>query len=378
MRISANTILGSLPQFNNKKIELMSDQSVNDIMIGMKKAHKDFANDYDKICIYFLGNTVEKTCKNIFNFLRANTNYFIESEDLQTVKSPAAILHTKNIDCKNYALFAGGILDAINRNGLQDIPFCYRYVSNKMFDSSPNHVFIVALDNDREIWIDPIPEVLHFDYRLPFFYNVDKNFNTMSLVKISGAGQQIGFVLPIGLDDVKNITGIITNLFGNRPNPNDWKGWEKQDKERGSAVGVTAQHWTINDGDSIPNEALNIIRWIENYGLQTVVGYDSWHKKNVTIQDLANKLQRGGFPQEAQLFLQQTNSILNKIKPVNTPVNTNRNILSDIFSSLPARNNTGTGLNMINQPGQTQTARMSTPVLIGLAAIAAYFVFKKK
>lgn len=357
MRIGAGTILKELPQFANRKVELIADQSVSDIMAGMKKAHKDFAGDYDKICVYFLGNTVEKTCKNIFHFLRSNTNYFVESEDLQTVKSPAAILHTKNIDCKNYALFAGGVLDAINRNGLQKIDFCYRYVSNQLFNDTPNHVFICVFDNGREIWIDPIPEVLEFDYRLPFFYTIDKNFSTMSLVKISGADSQIGFVLPVGVEDVKNITSVITNLFGNRPNPNDWAGWAALDNKIGAPIGTNARSFVIKDGDSVQNEALNIVRWIENMGLQTVLGYDSWHKRNITPQDLANKLTRGGYGQEAQQFLEQSGRVLSTIRP---------------------QSGSGTAPVITNMPGQTVQAGMSKPLLIGLAGLAAYFLFFKK
>lgn len=361
MRIGASTILAKLPQFNNKKVELIRDQSVKDIMAGMSKAHKDFAPDYDKICVYFLGNTVEKTCKNIFNFLRANTNYFIEHENLQTVKSPAAILHTKNIDCKNYALFIGGILDALNRNGLQEIDFCYRYVSNKLFDETPNHVFICVFDNGREIWVDPIPEVLEFDYRLPFFYTIDKNFSTMSLVKISGADSgQIGFVLPVSANDVQGITRIISNLFGNRPNPNDWAGWAALDAKIGAPVGTNARSFVIKDGDSVQNEALNIVRWIENMGLQTVLGFDSWHNRNITPQDLANKLQRGGYGQEAQLFLQQSNSILNQIQPV---------------TGQPSVDASGRPV-ITNMP-TSQQAGISKPLLIGLGLAAAYFIFKK-
>jgi hypothetical protein len=372
MVVGANTILKHLPSYKNNRVELSDDQSVSDIMKAIKNCHKQSAKDYDKIAHFFIGKNELQTCKNIFNFLRANTRYFIESEDEQTVKSPAAILKTKNIDCKNYALFAGGVLDAINRSEKQYIPYCYRFVSNSIFDSNPNHVFICAFLDDDEIWIDPIPQVLEFNYKLPFYNTIDKNYTAMSLYSISGAGSQMGFAIPIGMNEIKQISSIITNLFGNKPNPNDWQGWEKQDRERGSAVGVSAQHWTVTDGDSVPNEAINIIRWIENYGLQTVVGYDSWHKRDITLQDLANKLRRGGYPNEAQQFLQASDSVINKIAPVNVPPRS-----GEPFTNSGGFNNTGTGLNMLNNTG-TQRAGLSPILLIGLAGAAAYFIFGKK
>lgn len=357
MKIGANTILNHLPYFSGNKIELASNQSVEDIIRGIKIAHKDFATDYDKIAHYFVGKTVEQTCRNIFNFLRANTNYFVESEARQTVKSPAAILKTKNIDCKNYALFTAGVLDAINRSGLQEIPYCYRFVSNRLLDSSPSHVFVVAFDNNREIWIDPIPEVLHFDYRLPFYHQTDKNFKAMPLYKISGS-DTMGFVLPVGIDEVKNITSVITNLFGNRPNPNDWQGWAALDQKIGAPIGTNARSFVFKDGDSVSNEAINIVRWIENKGLQTVIGYDPWHKRNITMQDLANKLRRGGLAQEAETLLRESTNILSRVQPIPEPG--------------------GNGINMIEPTGATQRAGLSTPLLLALAAGAVYFIFSKK
>lgn len=366
MTIGANKILNKLPQFANEQIKLKQNQTVSDIISAIKKTHKQFASDYDKIAPYFLGNNIEQTCKNIFDFLRQNTKYFIESENRQSVKSPAAILKTKHIDCKNYALFTAGILDALDRAGLQQIDYCYRFVSSKVFDTNPTHVFVCALDeNENEIWVDPIPEVLYFDHKLNFFHPIDKYFRAMPLYQISGIESeqplgQVGFVLPVGIDDIRNITGIFSNLFGNRPNPNDWAGWAELDQKIGAPLGTNARSFVIKDGDSVTNEALNIVRWIENKGLQTVLGYDSWHKRDITMQDIANKLNRGGYGNEAQLLLQQSNSILNRIQPI--PGN---------VSNFP-----GGGPVITNMPGQQQ-AGLSTPILLALLAGGAYLLFKK-
>lgn len=361
MTIGANKILNKLPQFANEQVKLKHNQTVDDIIQAIKKTHKQFACDYDKIAPYFLGATIEKTCKNIFDFLRQNTKYFIESENRQSVKSPAAILKTKNIDCKNYALFTAGILDALDRAGLQNIDYCYRFVSSKVFDTNPAHVFICAFDeNENEVWIDPIPEVLYFDHKLNFFHPIDKYFRAMPLYQISGIDNaQIGFVLPVSFDDIQNITGIFSNLFGNKPNPNDWAGWAELDQKIGAPLGTNARSFVIKDGDSVTNEALNIVRWIENKGLQTVLGYDSWHKRNITIQDIANKLQRGGYGNEAQLLVQQSNNVFDRITPI--PGN-----VSTVPGGAPI---------ITNMPGQQQ-AGLSTPLLLLLLAGGAYLIFK--
>lgn len=166
------------------------------------------------------------------------------------------------------------------------------------------------------------------------------------------------------VDTAVKILGVITDIFKKRPSPNDWKGWEKQDKERGSAVGVSAQHWTLNDGDSIPNEALNILSWMKHYGVDTVIGYDSWHKKNVTKKDIADKLRRGGFHAEAEGFdnIQQTEI---KTAPVSSFFG---NIETSIFKPTP--------LQQVNQ--QIQPQKMGNNIMITIVIILAAIAFGSK
>src|ERR1700694_292257 len=177
--ISPSFILSKLPMYTGTVEVIADDQNVYDIIRGVKAIHKRYAGDYDKIAQYFVGATGEDTCRNIFNFLRRSSFYYVEGEDLQTLRSPSAIIATglvHGIDCKNYSLFIGGILDAINRSGVQEIPFCYRFASDKLFDPTPCHVFVVAYPNTKdEMWIDPIPQVSYFDQRLTYYYHTDKN-----------------------------------------------------------------------------------------------------------------------------------------------------------------------------------------------------------
>lgn len=186
--VSAKKILGELNPYQGENLKLAENQNVMDIISAISHSHKIDAKDYDKIFMYFIGNTPEQTAKNIFSFLKKNTKYFMESADRQTVKSPAAILKEKYIDCKNYALFAGGILDAINRSGLQKIPFVYRFVSHSLFNTDYNHVLIVVNpDTYEELYIDPIPENSSIYKTVPYYYHTDKKFNSMALYRVSGS-----------------------------------------------------------------------------------------------------------------------------------------------------------------------------------------------
>lgn len=215
MNVTRNDILKMLPVFAGEYELLSDDQTVEDIMRGIKRCHKEYAQQYDTIAQYFVGNSTLETCRNIFDFLRANSFYYIEDEMNQTVRSPQAIVATgsvEGIDCKNYALFCGGVLDAINRSDVQDIPFVYRFVSDRLLDTSPNHVFIVAFpETNKEVWVDPIPPVKYFNQKISYYYHTDKNYRAMPLFKISGLNQAVQDLDFIVIDRDNRSLGDIQN-----------------------------------------------------------------------------------------------------------------------------------------------------------------------
>ena len=189
--IAADFILSKLPPYNATSAIISTNQSVNDIKKAILKSFETDKQQYATIAPYFVGKTVLETCKNVFDFLRANVINITESVETQSVKSPAAIIATgKTIgsDCKNYSLFSAGILDAINRSGLQKIPIAFRFCRYKQFDGSyMEHVFVVVNPNKKnEIWVDCIKDVPYFNSkRYPDFYT-DKKINSMALVRMSG------------------------------------------------------------------------------------------------------------------------------------------------------------------------------------------------
>lgn len=181
--VSKNLILSKVHPFLNQQNVVIENQGVNDIITGILTTHNKYKNQYDKIYIYFVDDDIEETCRNIFQFLKDNVPYYIESNDLQFLKSPSAILSSKS-DCKSYALFSCGILDAYLRNEHPEFELSYRFASYDPFDKTPQHVFCVVKANGKEYWIDPVLE--RFNQRKqPYFYK-DKNINSMALVGLSG------------------------------------------------------------------------------------------------------------------------------------------------------------------------------------------------
>jgi hypothetical protein len=165
-------LLYKLKPYQKKQVLLYNNQSTSDIISTLLNSHKLYASEYDKICDYFWTGSARGTAHKIFNFLKKNVPYRIESDARQTIKSPSAILlDTFGGDCKHYSSWIGGVLSALCRKG-KKINWCYRFANYKLFGTVPHHVFCVIKSPYGEIWIDP---VLHsFDYKKPYVNKIDK------------------------------------------------------------------------------------------------------------------------------------------------------------------------------------------------------------
>lgn len=180
-------VLSSLPGYKGNTQLIKRQQTVRHIIREILAAHKEFAPHYDHIAKQFDRATLKQTADAIFQFLKRNVKYDMEPEARQTIKSPAAILSHGHGDCKHYASFAGGVLDALNRAG-KNINWKYRFASYSLFNAEPEHVFVVINDRGKEIWIDPTPGA---DKATPV-WKIDKKIKagkTMALYKISGLGE---------------------------------------------------------------------------------------------------------------------------------------------------------------------------------------------
>ena len=118
---------------------------------------------------------------------------------------------------------------------------------------------------------------------------------------------------------------IMSAISRGKPSPNDWQGWVALDSKNGQPIGTSAITWIIKDGQSIQNEALNILQYIRNYGTQDVLTYNSYYNRTITADDLADKLRRGGYENEAKQLIQQVQ--------VPAPVQAASNILSNVTKS---------------------------------------------
>ena len=185
-----NILLGRLKSFGGNSKMIVRDQQVPDIISAMLFAHKMYASEYDKISKDFYSGDGVQTAKKLFEFLKKNVRYKIESDKAQRIMSPSAILSLGKNDCKNYALFIMGVLDSLKRKGLINNKIYYRFASYRLLDEIPHHVFAVIQDNSgNEYFIDPVLST--FNERKTYYHKIDKE-PVMPLYSVSGIGNQVG------------------------------------------------------------------------------------------------------------------------------------------------------------------------------------------
>lgn len=182
--MNKNILLGKLTPFSNQRRLLVNEQQVKDIVSAMLEAHKTYASEYDKISDNFYAGGAVQTAKKLFQFLKKNIKYTVDSEASQKIMSPSAIISIGKNDCKNYALFIVGVLDSLKRKGYFTNKVFYRFASYRLLDEIPHHTFAVVVDdNGNEIFVDPV--LSSFNERKTYFHKIDKS-PKMSLYSVSG------------------------------------------------------------------------------------------------------------------------------------------------------------------------------------------------
>lgn len=149
-------ILADLPEYRDEWVKVVDHQTVEDIIPEVLEAHRQFRGHYDRIAYHFDDADIERVCGALYQFLKKNVRYWEEGVRSQTTAIPAGLLIRGHGDCKQYAGFVAGVLDALGRQG-RKIDWCYRFASYKPLVRTPHHVFVVVRDGDDEIWIDPTP-----------------------------------------------------------------------------------------------------------------------------------------------------------------------------------------------------------------------------
>lgn len=157
MDVSKKQVLQRLPADRGEWVKIKDRQQVKDIIADIVASHQAFTGYYDKIGMLFYADTIEGICDKLYNFCKKNIHYREESEVSQTTAIPAGILNRGYGDCKHYASFIGGCLDAISRETGEKIDWHYCFASYLVNQKIPYHVFVVVETEDGPVWVDPTP-----------------------------------------------------------------------------------------------------------------------------------------------------------------------------------------------------------------------------
>ena len=187
--LSKKTLLQHLPKFNNNEYLITDEQTIGDIKKNILRVHEKYARHYDNIYNFFIGKTYYETCKNIFDFVKQNVSYCIEPGEAQILRSPAAILNApKGVDCKCYALFCNGVLDAWRRNENRDFDVYFRFAGYN--NNNIEHVFSLFKSSTGKniFWIDPVLPTFDNRNKKPTVIQ-DKKID-MALYEVNGINQK--------------------------------------------------------------------------------------------------------------------------------------------------------------------------------------------
>jgi hypothetical protein len=366
-------LLSHLDSFKNNQRIISYEQSTNDIINAILRQHNKCFNEYDKLYSYFDGGNYIDTAKKIFKYLKDNVRYEIEPSNLQTVKTPAAILatgKTTGSDCKNFSLFFAGCLDSWRRNTGQKFDLAFRFAS---YDGSntPEHVFVVINpDTDNEIWCDAV--LNYFNEKKEPNYYKDKKIKNMALMALSGINekrqpQMNGVIdilqggaslIPVGGSSISSLIGLVSGLFAGHSDSyildhaiidRDW------DKAMGVffswyqnyGFDITKKPWSkkgtsqgVSKEVPEPFMSLNRFEWLPLIWQQT---------KNKDLANLINEAIKQGYL-DNKYFINSKNEMA--AEP---------NVLTNLFG--------GSG---------TSKSGISMPLILGGAALVAFLIFKKK
>lgn len=181
-------LLQQLKPYSGRKVLVTTKQSTNDIIKELLKAHSENASEYDKICDQFWTGNEKRTLRKIFDYCKKNIRYEVEPDELQTVKSPSAIIAQGKGDCKHYASFCNGLISAINRKYGTNMNNVFRFAGYNIGATEPQHVYCAVRlsDNKTTIILDPVLET--YNNEKPATFIKDKE---AMLYKISGMGATV-------------------------------------------------------------------------------------------------------------------------------------------------------------------------------------------
>lgn len=140
-------------------------QNARQIAQGLKDAEYNSRPVSKQLATVFKVDNDLVTAARVWLWLRKNIDYEAEPEEDQTAAEIPVIVAKKQGDCKHYATFAVGVLNACG------IPAWFSYAGQDRTKRKPNHVYASAVINGKVVTIDPCRK--RFNSECRYYYKWD-------------------------------------------------------------------------------------------------------------------------------------------------------------------------------------------------------------
>ncbi len=191
---------------NNTDRIIIPNGEVEDTVELMKKVVFKYIDDTKQIAQILRTNSIENTCKNIWNFLYHHIQYKLDKSGIEQLRRPVRSWQEKNIgiDCDCFSIFVSSILTNLK------IPHFFRIT--KYDRNVYQHVYVIAQTPKGEYIIDCV--LSKPNYEKPFTQKKDFNMslNGINIAVLDGV-QENDFI-----NDIINDSNIGSLLNENDVN----------------------------------------------------------------------------------------------------------------------------------------------------------------
>lgn len=154
-----------IPQPDGKSQFIIQFQTAKDILKQLRRAELESRPVSKKLAKAFTEPNKKRICNKVWYFLKKEISYEAEPKSNQTAKTINRFIKEKKGDCKHYATFAVGVLNACG------IPAWFTLVGQEKGKKAPNHAYCTAMVDNELIIIDPCRKQFNDECRYYYKWN---------------------------------------------------------------------------------------------------------------------------------------------------------------------------------------------------------------
>lgn len=163
--LNRSNIYSRIKPSDGKAKHITTFQNAREIVQTLKKAEYNSRKVSKQLAPYFCEPDPKATAAKVWYFLRTQIKYYAEPKTDQTAKEINRFIKDGTGDCKHFATFAVGVLNACG------IKTWFTFVGQDKNQKKPNHAYATALINNELITIDPCRK--RFNSECKYWYKWD-------------------------------------------------------------------------------------------------------------------------------------------------------------------------------------------------------------